>query len=136
MPTNDRNMKTKEPTSLDILGIKPVGEALKTVTEGAVNGAAAFLGRICLPAAKEGGLIIADIGSLGSDFLKNDGRFSRTLEELQEITAENDPHRLDCELDHLREIGLLVEHCGFPSDSTELKALVIPSSLALQMYVR
>ena len=46
--------------SLDILGIKPVAEALKTVTKGAVDGASAFLSRICLPAAEEFGLLLKD----------------------------------------------------------------------------
>ncbi|MCF8109848.1 MAG: hypothetical protein K9J85_00005 [Desulfobacteraceae bacterium] len=49
----------KDP-SLDILGIKPIGESIKTVTEGSGRGAAAFLSRICLPAAKEFGLLLRD----------------------------------------------------------------------------
>lgn len=46
--------------SLDILGVKPVGESLKTVVEGVVSGAAAFLSRICLPASEEFGLLLRD----------------------------------------------------------------------------
>jgi hypothetical protein len=46
--------------SLDILGAKPIADSLKIVTKGAVDGAAAFLGRICLPAAEELGLLLRD----------------------------------------------------------------------------
>ncbi|MEW8022337.1 MAG: Abi-alpha family protein [Candidatus Thiodiazotropha endolucinida] len=46
--------------SLDVLGIKPVAESINAVTEGTVNGASAFLSRICLPAAEEFGLLLKD----------------------------------------------------------------------------
>jgi hypothetical protein len=46
--------------SLDILGIKPIADAVNTVTRDAVEGAAAFLSRICLPAAEEYGLLLPD----------------------------------------------------------------------------
>jgi hypothetical protein len=53
MPENDSK-------SLDVLGIKPVADAISHVTKAAVDGASAFLGRICLPAAKEFGLLLQD----------------------------------------------------------------------------
>jgi hypothetical protein len=46
--------------SLDILGIKPVGKAVEKITAGTVDGAGAFLSRICLPAAEEFGLLLRD----------------------------------------------------------------------------
>lgn len=49
-----------ENKSLDVLGIKPVGDAVATVTKATVDGAAAFLSRICLPAAEEFGLLLQD----------------------------------------------------------------------------
>ncbi len=49
-----------EDKSLDILGIKPVAESVNTVTKGSVDGASAFLSRICLPAAEEFGLLLKD----------------------------------------------------------------------------
>ncbi|MDP2140485.1 MAG: Abi-alpha family protein [Gammaproteobacteria bacterium] len=49
-----------ESKSLDVLGIKPIADSINTVTEGTVNGAAAFLSRICLPAAEEFGLLLRD----------------------------------------------------------------------------
>jgi len=53
-------MKEEESKSLDIFGIKPYGETLNTVAKGVVEGASAFLGRICLPAAEEFGLLLKD----------------------------------------------------------------------------
>jgi hypothetical protein len=40
--------------------IKPLVESVKILSQGAVDGAAAFLGRICLPAAEEFGLLLRD----------------------------------------------------------------------------
>jgi hypothetical protein len=51
---------TAENKSIDILGIKPVAESVNTVTKGTVDGASAFLSRICLPAAEEFGLLLKD----------------------------------------------------------------------------
>ena len=46
--------------SLDILGLKPVSEAISKVTVGTIDGAKAFLSRVCLPAAEEFGLLLQD----------------------------------------------------------------------------
>ncbi len=46
--------------SFDLLGLKPVADAAKIVTDGTVKGAGAFLSRICLPAAEEFGLLLRD----------------------------------------------------------------------------
>ncbi|MCL1047760.1 hypothetical protein L2737_20885 [Shewanella electrodiphila] len=51
---------TEENKSIDILGVKPIADSINTVTEGTVNGASAFLGCICLPAAEEFGLLLKD----------------------------------------------------------------------------
>jgi len=53
-------MNNDKDFSLDLLGIKPIGESVKTVTDGTVQGVAAFLSRICLPAAEEFGLLLRD----------------------------------------------------------------------------
>lgn len=53
-------MCTEKDKSLDVLGIKPVADAVNTVTSGTVEGASAFLSRICLPAAEEFGLLLKD----------------------------------------------------------------------------
>jgi len=44
----------------DLLGLAPYGEAVNTLAKGAVVGAGAFLGRICLPVATELGLFFQD----------------------------------------------------------------------------
>lgn len=46
--------------SVDLLGMKPLAEAANTLTKALVDGASAFLGRICLPAAEEFGLLLKD----------------------------------------------------------------------------
>ncbi len=53
-------MPEPEDKSIDILGIKPLGEALNTAITRSFDGAAAFLSRICLPAAEEFGLLLRD----------------------------------------------------------------------------
>jgi hypothetical protein len=51
---------TEQSKSLDILGIKPVGDAALLVTKATTDGAGAFLSRICLPAAEEIGFLLQD----------------------------------------------------------------------------
>ena len=53
-------MSEENSKSLDLFGIKPIAESVNTVTKAAVDGAAAFLGRICLPASEEFGLLLRD----------------------------------------------------------------------------
>lgn len=51
---------TNDDKSIDLLGVKPIAKSIEKVTKGAVDGAAAFLSRICLPAAEEFGLLLQD----------------------------------------------------------------------------
>lgn len=51
---------TDDSKSLDVLGLKPVAESVNTITKGTVEGASAFLSRICLPAAEELGFLLRD----------------------------------------------------------------------------
>ncbi len=53
-----------------------------------------------------------------------------------ELTGEYDIQRVDRELDHLREIGLLQLTGGFQTHSMDLNARICPTALALHMYVR
>lgn len=53
-------MSDETSKSVDILGIKPIGDAVKSVVDGSIAGVSAFLGRICLPAAEEFGLLLQD----------------------------------------------------------------------------
>ena len=70
----------KERDSLDLLGIKPIGEAINAATKAAIDAASAFLGRICLPAAEEFGLLIRDKISFWR--LKNFLKISEKAENL------------------------------------------------------
>lgn len=221
-----------EQKSLDILGVKPVAESINKVTSATVDGAAAFLGRICLPAAEEFGLLLRDrvrnwraanvaaiaaraedrlnqadasssvhahprlvsgileVGSwvddavvqdlwagllssscteagdddsnlifvnLLADLTKLQARLLKHLCEnapksvasngliqsqpttvqlanLTEITGESDIHRLDREIDHLRQAGLV--HGGFEAFSVSTDPWLAPTTIALHMYVR
>ncbi len=60
-----------EKSSVDLFRIKPLGEAAKIVTQAAVDGAGAFLGRICLPAAEEFGLLLRDKVATGGSKCKH-----------------------------------------------------------------
>jgi hypothetical protein len=53
-------MTENESKSLDVLGVRPVEEAISHATKAAIDGASAFLARICLPAAEEFGLLLQD----------------------------------------------------------------------------
>jgi hypothetical protein len=53
-------MTDPDSKSLDVLGLKPVSDSINRVTRAAVDGASAFLSRICLPAAEELGLLFRD----------------------------------------------------------------------------
>ncbi|MEK6709022.1 MAG: hypothetical protein AABZ64_00430 [Nitrospinota bacterium] len=44
----------------DLLGIEPLGRAVERATDSVLSGAEAVLGRICLPAAEEVGLLLRD----------------------------------------------------------------------------
>jgi len=46
--------------SLDLLGIKGVSDAIRIATERTLDGATAFLSRVCAPALEEFGLALRD----------------------------------------------------------------------------
>ena len=46
--------------ALDLLGIKGLSDSVKITTQGFIDGASAFLSRVCLPAAEELGLALRD----------------------------------------------------------------------------
>lgn len=53
-------MTEQNSSSLDILGVKPVADAVSHASKATVDGASTFLSRICLPAAEEFGLLLQD----------------------------------------------------------------------------
>ena len=46
--------------AFDLLGIKGLSDSVEATTQGLLDGAAAFLSRVCLPAAEEFGLALRD----------------------------------------------------------------------------
>ena len=53
-------MTTEDQGKGDLFGLAAYGEAINTLAKGAVDGAGAFLSKICLPAAEEFGLLLRD----------------------------------------------------------------------------
>ena len=221
--------------SLDVLGIKPIGDAVSKLTDGMINGAAAFLSRICLPAAEEFGLLVHDrvrawrAANLTAMLLKSehklkqddqatvhahprivstileegswiddaevqdmwggllsssctedgdddsnlvfvnllsqisrlqarilrytcenapkklspnglvvaDGSIDVSIEEICNLAGDSDIHRIDRELDHLRDLGLFeMFDTGFSPVADHLEATLTPSTIGLHLYVR
>jgi len=60
----------------------------------------------------------------------------RDVETLAMPEPSKDKHRLDREMDRLRDLGLLTPDSGFVADSPSNVAYLTPSALALHMYVR
>lgn len=220
----------------DLAGIAPLAKSIEILTQGSVDAAAAFLGKLCMPAVKELGLLakdkvhawrtanivavaqktehkvkanglpegihaypriahtiieqgswtddavvqdlwagllassctetgdddsnllftnlLADLTKLQAKIIKyacensekknlNGLIFSSPLQmtarALLELFQEKDIHRLDRELDNLRDRGLLAPHTGFESTAPNLldmRVSLTPSPLALNMYVR
>lgn len=53
-------MTEEKSSSLDIFGVKPIADSISKTTTATLDGASAFLSRICLPAAEEFGLLLQD----------------------------------------------------------------------------
>ncbi len=68
-------------------------------------------------------------------FLYSD-RLQLELKELIEVANVSDIHRLDRELDYLRDVGLISKVFGGGFGIHSAKADVTPSTLALHMYAR
>lgn len=88
--------------SLDVLGIKPVGEAINTVVKGTVDGASAFLSRICLPAAEEFGLLLRD--KVSQWRTRNLIRLAEKAEKKLNANKAEDVHG------HPRLVSAILEH--------------------------
>ena len=120
--------------SLDLLGIKPIGESAKIITKGGVDGASALLSRICLPAAKEIGLLFAD--HVKAWRAEHAIKIANKTQALLEKQSENSVTA------HPRIIYLTFEKGSLSEDDlvqdfwAGLLADITPSSFCLQLYVR
>jgi hypothetical protein len=123
-------MSDNESKIQDVFGIKAYGEAIKIVAQGAVDGAAAVLSRICNPVAEEIGFYLRDKVSerrpLSEWRMKNFVRHMEMTEKLLQTTPEYEkrkaPPRLVrlaieqgswVEADEVRDMwaGLLASSC-------------------------
>lgn len=103
-----------EDKSLDILGIKPIGNSIESVTTGVVAGASSFLSRICLPAAEEFGLLLRD--RVGLWRANNAAAIASRAEKLLGASAEQPLHA------HPRIVANVIE-LGSWSDSEEVQEM-------------
>ena len=104
----------QENKSLDILGIKPIGNAIESLTDGFVSGASAFLSRICLPAAEEFGLLLRD--RVGMWRANNATSIANRAERLLATGAEESLHA------HPRIVANVIE-LGSWSDAEEVQEM-------------
>lgn len=123
----------------DVLGIKPVGEAVKKLVDTSVDGMASFLGAICMPAAKEFGLLLKEQVQQyrRTNTAKIIARAKRQLEE-ERSNAETAEASVQCahprlvheviekgswtDDEHLQELwgGLLAASCSGEADDHNL----------------
>lgn len=107
----------------DLLGIRPLTEAAGTLTKGLVDGAAAFLGRICLPFAEEFGLLLRD--KVSQWRAANAARIAiKAQKKYEEVLARDDWHA------HPRLVGSIIDHGSWVDDEEvqELWAGLLASS--------
>lgn len=99
----------------DVLGIGPVAEAGKRVVDATCDAAAAFLSRICLPAAEEFGLLLQDKVKVWR--AANARKVVAKAERLHAaIPSPSETHA------HPRLVGQILEH-GSWSDSEEVQTM-------------
>ena len=79
-----------ENKALDVLGIKGLSDSVRIATQGLIEGAGAFLSRLCLPAAEEVGLMLRDKVSAWRA-----GNAIRTLSKANSIYLSNSPSPTD-----------------------------------------
>ena len=108
-------MSENESKSLDLLGLKPFGKAIETATKSLIEGAAAFLGRICLPGAEELGLLFRDRvtywrGIQASKIAEKAERKLKSQPENEHVHA------------HPRLVGMAIEH-GSWVDADEVQEM-------------
>ena len=99
-------MKDINEKSLDILGIKPIADSIKIVVKASVEGAAAFLSRICLPAAEEFGLLLKDKVSFWRS--QNLVRMTEKAEKKLELEGGYEGKHMSPRL-----LSLIVEHSSW-----------------------
>ena len=90
-----------EDKALDLLGIKGLSDSVKIATQGFLDGAAAFLSRVSLPAAEEFGLALRDRVSAWRA-----GNATKMLSRANTIYLSNDPNPADQLSPRLADIAI------------------------------
>jgi hypothetical protein len=106
---------TEGDKSLDVLGIKPVADAVNTVTQAATTAAGAFLSRICLPAAEEFGLLLRD--KVSAWRARNALANAEKAEVLFEALPGVENHHA-----HPRIVGAIIDH-GSWADEDDVRSM-------------
>ncbi len=109
--------------SLDLLGIQPVAEAVNKFTSAVVDGASAFLSRICLPAAEEFGLYLKDRVRL----YRTQNMADIALKAEKNLAEGGAPENVQA---HPRLIGSILENGSWIADA-EVRDMWLVSSLPL-----
>lgn len=104
-------MPEQTSNSLDILGVKPVADAVSHVSKATVDGASSFLSRICLPAAEEFGLLLQDKVRA---WRANNA--VRVVSEAQAMLAKHLPGQAS--LAHPRLVATVIEEGSWADDIT------------------
>ena len=102
-----------EDKSLDVLGIKPIADSVNTLTKGTVDGTAALLSRICLPAAEEIGFYLRD---KVKDYRKNN--ILKITQEAEAILANYSGQTMHA---HPRLVAEIMEHGSWSDDDAVQK---------------
>jgi hypothetical protein len=116
-------MSENESKSLDLLGLKPFGKAIEIATKSLIEGAAAFLGRICLPAAEELGLLFRD--RVNHWRVIQASKIAEKAERKLKSQPENEQVQA-----HPRLVGMVIEHGSWvdADDVQEMWAGLLSSS--------
>lgn len=106
-------MTDEKSNSLDVFGVKPIADSVSKATTATLDGASAFLSRICLPAAEEFGLLLQD---------KVRGWRANNALKVVAIAQERLPNAKDELHAHPRLVSSVIEH-GSWSDEVELQEM-------------
>lgn len=142
-------MGDDKPKVSDVFGLAKYGEAVNTVTKGVVDGASAFLSRICLPAAEEFGFALKDrvsawrVENAAKIAAKAAAKLSPELLEAEQLHAHprlvmkalNDGSWVDDEEVQEMWAGLLASSCSSTPDESNLIFMNLLSQLTT-MQVR
>jgi hypothetical protein len=102
-------MPEGESKGFDLLGVKPIAEAIHDVTKASLVGASALLSRICLPAAKEFGLLLKD----KVHGWRNQNRIAMLKKAEQKLAENNVPEGAHA---HPRVVGAILEQSSWIDD--------------------